>query len=343
MPVTDDSIAGLRVAVLGNTDPAVYWSTENEYVDAWERNGAVVSRYHEKHPEDWGRLIVDIRDYHFDLVQWTSTKDFRDAAGRQRQTQLAAACKNTDTPLAGVHLDVWIGLEREQNIIDDPWYFIGCDVLFTADGGHDDEWAGYGVNHKWLLPAISERWLGLGEYTGKWASDIAFVGSWQGGYHPESEHRHQLVQWLQDTYGDRVRFWPKKGQPRIVGRDLNDLYASTKVVVGDSCWLPGWKNYCSDRIPETAGRGGSLLHPWVEGVNADEHDPFYYACVAGWEMGDWSRLKTLIDGEIDNAYEPESDMWKSVRQVPLHAIADAHTYTARCREIVAELIGQGWL
>jgi hypothetical protein len=339
MPVTDEQLSGLRVALLGNLEPE--FSTENEFRDGYERNGADVFVYQEGDAEAMRDLIDDLRTNPPDFVHWTRTKGLADRLGDAVQWEMLRTAGRAGVPVVGPHLDIWIGFERESQIETDP-YFRGVDLMLTADGGHQEAWQHYGVNHRWLLPAISERWLGLGTPQEKYRSKIAFTGSWQGGYHPEAEHRHQLVAWLQETYGDDVRFYPKKGQHAIRGRELNDLYASVDVVVGDSAVLPGKGRYVSDRIPETAGRGGPLLHPWVEGVTADENDPFYYAVVAGWEAGDWSRLKELIDNEI-GAYPAGDPMWAHYRQGFVDAIAAGQTYTHRCREIVEIMNEEGLL
>ena len=86
-----------------------------------------------------------------------------------------------------------------------------------------------------------------------------------------SGHRSRLVKWLRKNYDRQVKFWPEPNQHAVRGDDLTDLYASVKVVVGDSCLVPKpdgspMTHYCSDRIPETLGRGGLLLHPVVEDV-----------------------------------------------------------------------------
>lgn len=332
----------LRVAVLGNVDPDVWWSTENEYIDAWTRAGATVEGFHEKHPGDWHRLIDRVAE--FDLVQWTSTRDFSVGVGSDLQWRLATRCAKAGVPLVGVHLDIWFGFKRAADVDTLP-YFQACDVLFTADGGNRDEWEARDINHRWLLPAISERWLGVGTPQQKYRSKIAFTGSWEGGYHPEAEHRHQLVAWLQENYGDDVRFYPKAGQPRIHGLELNDLYASVDVVVGDSAVLPGKGFYCSDRVPEVLGRGGILTHPWVEGVCSPDDapydpdrllGPFVYV---GWEQGDWAELATVIERLLDlNPFDQAI-----VRENNVDWIADRHTYTHRCFEIVDALADEGMI
>jgi hypothetical protein len=87
---------------------------------------------------------------------------------------------------------------------------------------------------------------------------VGFVGA--EGYHPEYPWRGQLIEFLRAVYGSRFKvFTGYRGQA------LNDLYASIGVVVGDSCF-GGSDYYWSDRVPETTGRGGFLLHPECRGL-----------------------------------------------------------------------------
>ena len=96
---------------------------------------------------------------------------------------------------------------------------------------------------------------------GKKEYDIVFVG----GSNPK---RAKLLNWLQNQYGDRFHHCGDKKQIR--GTELNELFAKTKIVIGDSVPYP---NYWSNRIYETLGRGGFLLHPRVKGLD-EEFTPF---------------------------------------------------------------------
>lgn len=50
--------------------------------------------------------------------------------------------------------------------------------------------------------------------------------------------------------------------------ELNNLYATARVVVGDHCFA-GQPRYCSDRLFETTGRGGFLIYPETEGITEE--------------------------------------------------------------------------
>lgn len=332
---------------MGNTNPEVYWATEMEYADAYERAGCDVFLYREDQPADWDRLIKALRSPgQFDVVHWTRTKAFADKVGEAKQWELIAACRRAGIPLIGVHLDRWSGLERESQVGADP-YFRGVDIFFSADGDADELWEREGVNHRWLLPAISERWLGLGEVRPEYDCDVVFVGGWHDYGHRKWRHRAELIEHLTSWYGDRFLALPRRGKPRIVGRDLNDVYASARVVVGDSCLVPHpdgrpKARYCSDRIPETLGRGGYLLHPAVDGITGPDGGAFYRSeapLCDYWEMGDWTELKYRIDFELGDGTlgSPGERQWR------INQIAESHTYTQRVHTIVAELNEQGVL
>lgn len=345
MTGSDKPADGLHVALLGNLDPNTFWSTEWEYAHAWEEQGARVSPFLEQDPAHWRALIDRLRRSHdYDLIHWTSTKSFRDNAGTSMQWEMTAA--RSGTPVIAVHLDRWQGLGREHLIIDDP-YFRAVDLAFTADGDAEEMWAAADIDHHWLLPAIGRRWLGLGEHRDEYDCDVVFVGGWDGYGHREWTHRADLVEHLTKWYGDRFLALPRRGQPRIVGRDLNDVYASAKVVVGDSCLVPHSDGrpkarYCSDRIPETLGRGGMLFHPAVEGININPFlDPFV---TAKWELGDWATLRAAIDANIDlPEHEFHGGSRRAAMQTNVDRIAAAHTYHHRVAEIVAVMKERGLL
>lgn len=236
-----------------------------------------------------------------DFVLWTRTgwdwNRILGADGQQKARNMQLAflelARMVGRPVVGYHLDIWFGLGR-QHQLDEP--FFKCDVMVTADGGHPDEFRDLGINHVWFPPAISRGEAEVGMFRDEFHSKIAFVGNWQGDYHKEHQHRHDLVAWLQKNYPNDCAFWPKRGQHAVRGKDLQDLYASVDVVVGDSCFAgTGLANYWSDRIPETLGRGGYLLHPDVPGL----HD--HYPVPIGpstWEAGDWDHLGFMIESSL---------------------------------------------
>ena len=335
--------AFMRIAYCGNfTAPH---STENELLDALLRLKVDVSTFQENELLSWESLIPELTRRNFDLVMWTSTEAYANKVGSLIQYQMLDAAKRAGIPVIGYHLDRFIGLaNREETIPTRP--FFSVDMLYTADGGHGHEWELLGVKHRWMPPAISERWCYLGEPDPKYDCDVVFVGGWYQYGHKDWGHREQMIEQVRHWYGDRFLTLPHRGEPRIVGGELNRVYASAKVVVGDSCLVPNKDgspvtHYCSDRVPETLGRGGILVHPSVEGIDKlfERHIP--------WTLGDWKDLREVLDLTVN---VPEGS-WSAGDCVPgggtrrdarieaIEFIKSAHTYTHRMRTVLSEW---GW-
>jgi SAM-dependent methyltransferase len=197
-----------------------------------------------------------------DLLLYTRTREMPPIA-----TSVWRRVERLGVVTASIHLDLYVGLERLKTIGRDPFWT--TQHVFTADGdpATEVEFKRRRIRHHWSSPAIVSDEAILGKKRKKYDYDVVFVGS--AGYHPEWPWRGQLTTFLKDRYGDRFRHFGNsalEGQTR--GMDLNDLYASAKVVVGDSLQLPGHSNYWSDRYFETIGRGGFLVGPQVPGLDA---------------------------------------------------------------------------
>jgi hypothetical protein len=340
---------GLRVAQIGSFDP--YFTTENELLHAMKRNGMEVVQFTEREPETIDELIrqLQVSPSMYDFVLWTSTKQHRDSWGTDRQWRLIQRARFHDVPIVAYHLDRWWGLDREH-WLDDPYFQI--DLVCTADGGHEDMWPTKGILHHWLPPGISERWCQPGNFREEYACDVLFVGNWFDYGHREWTHRHEMIDFLSRTYprgshGRGFRCLPKRGHPAVRGLDLNDAMWSAKVVVGDSCLVPKvdgspMTHYCSDRVPETLGRGGLLVHPSVLGID------IYFKRFFPWELGNWSGMREIIDviigGYDDVAWGPRGD--QNIDQFRLDQIDYVkanHTYTVRIRQLVDIMHEEGML
>lgn len=320
----------LRVALIGNFTPP--HSTENHVARAFRSHRHRVAALQENSPATW-RFLTSAR-LDADLVLWTRTAwdwtrhGLTPEQARDMQVAALERLHALGVPVIGYHLDRWWGLAREHEVHTEP-YFRCVDLLITADGGHDAEWEQAGVAHAWLPPAVSAAEARPGARRSGYTSDVAFVGSWQGGYHQEWPHRAELVTWLRDIYGPRVRFWPAPGRAAIRGAALRDLYASVKVLVGDSCLAGGATHYCSDRVSETIGRGGFLVHPHVEGVTDGTH---YTAGVhlATWPLGDWDALRDTIDGALADGVGRTA-----IARAGRAHVLEHHTYERRVEQLVA--------
>lgn len=322
----------MKIAYIGNVGPdSAPHSTENHIARALETLGVKVHPIHEQRFA-WSMQGIpgDV-----DLVLWTHTHGFAPRKTHGGQWRLLEGLRARGVPSVGVHLDRWWDLDREPQVREEPFFRV--DYLATADGGNDDRFAALGIEHHWFPPGVSAAECEPGTYRPELASDIAFVGSWHGGYHRESRHRHELVEWLRTTYGDRCRFWPALGEPAVRGEDLRDLYASVKVLVGDSCFSgdPRGRFYASDRLPESLGRGGLLVHPDTEGVTdgtlytSGEH-------LLTWPAWDWDALRAQIDGAL-----ADEMLRRRVSTAGREHVLEHHTYERRMADLLADLAERG--
>lgn len=318
----------MRVAYLGNHQPDLPagvkpWSTETHIAASFELLGHEVTRI-----QEGATRAVDIPELvkGHDVFVWTQTYGLAVTGGTiDERTQMLDSLRAMGIPSVGMHLDRWFDLEREDQLATEPFFRV--DHLFTADGGNQERFAARGINHTWMPPAVFEQECGQGFLTRPYLCEVAFVGSHRGGYHHESPHRAELIDWLRRTYRARVKFWPAGRQIR--GAELANVYASAKVIVGDSCLVGTGHNarYISDRIPETLGRGGFLLHPFVEGVMPDLYEPSVH--LGCWAAGNWKGLKELIDYYIEHPAERFV-----IANAGMEHVMAKHTYTVRCKEVL---------
>lgn len=316
LPVYNRSV---KVAYIGNFVPE--HSTENHVRQAWENQGHYLVRVQEGDPSEWDTLMEKM--HKVDLILWTRTASESAKIGYRRQWEMLSKAKSLGIPTVAFHLDRWWGLDREAAVWTEP--FFRCEYVITADGGHQEQFASVGVNHVWMPPAVALSETEPGEPTAAYRSRLAFVGSWQPGYHAEWTHRPALVKWLKDIYPD-IRFWPRPGQGQVRGESLRNLYASVDVVIGDSCLVGGATHYWSDRIPETVGRGGFLIHPYVHGMNdhfsVGEH-------FLTWKIGEWDILEQEIEWSLGNP-----DKRREIAAAGRAHVIEHHTYDVRVQQII---------
>lgn len=333
----------MQVAYVGNFEPS--HSTENHIARALEAQGAVVTRLQEQR-FGWDPKTVPAKTA---FLIWTHTHSLAPQRTHRRQLHFLEAMRRRGVPTVSYHLDRYWDLYRETQIYGsgkEP--FFSTDIMCSADGGNAERWRDAGLDHVWFLPGVSEGETAPGTVRSEMVSDIGFCGSWQGvtvdeggsgvfgGYHPESHHRHELIAWLRKTYGDRCVFWPHRDQPAVRNEPLRDLYASVKVLVGDSCFSgdPRGVSYCSDRVPETIGRGGFLIHPDTPGVTDGPYKSGEH--LATWPAYDWDTLERTIDHYLSN----DDERQRIAAQGKAHVLAN-HTYEVRMRQLIELLRDRG--
>lgn len=243
-------------------------------------------------------------------------------------------------PTISYHLDLYATIPRGTSdgheghgVTDDPWW--RCKYVFSPDGGSDPFWKKHGINHIYMPPAVYHGECYQGVPRDALKHDVVFVGQYH--YHEEWPHRKQLVNWMRYTYGSRCGLYPIPGSGPIRGDDLNALYASAKIAIGDTLLMPGHSHYTSDRLFETLGRGGFLIYPRIPGVTdgtlvtEGEH-------VACYDYGDFDGLGKRIAYYLEHEDEREAIRLAGHEHVKTH-----HTYMDRWRAALAHVsTAEGW-
>lgn len=322
------------VVYIGNFRPE--HSTENHVARALRNLGAKVITLQEDalvrpvpHGETYWREVASIAQADAaDFVLWTHTHDYACGDVERESFGMIEDCREVGIPTVSFHLDRWWGLERASQIDTEP--FFRTDLVVTADGGAP--WQELDVNHVWMPPGISLGECGRGTWRRADAKDVGFVGSWQHYGHAEVwPWRFQVVNGTRLRYGARMRIWPRGGES-VRGERLRDVYASVKVLLGDSCLAGGATHYWSDRVPETLGRGGFLVHPDVEGLRD------WFSCELPWTfpVGDLAAVWHCID----QALGLSDDDRRRLTDEAMNHVREAHTYEVRMRDLIA-LVNEG--
>lgn len=310
------------ITFVGNFN--VSYTSETHHANTLESLGHTVYRFQEgkARTED---ILQKAKDSN--LLVWVHTHGWR-TTGFYDEAGLFRELKRLGVPTMTYHLDLWFGIGRQKDLEQDDFYkTIGH--FFTVDKKMAD-WFNENTEVKghYLQAGVYEPECYTAEAVKQPPHEVAFVGS--RGYHPEWQYRPQLVDWLRETYGQRFAHYGNDGLGVIRGDSLNRLYADTKVVVGDTlCLNFDYPYYWSDRVYETMGRGGFIIHPYIKGMEEHftdkEHLVFY-------EYGNFGQLKKLIDYYLEHEEEREK-----IRVAGHEHVKANHTYTNRWQTILSEL------
>lgn len=260
-----------------------------------------------------------------DLLVWVHTHEWETPNGRlYTASQALKFLKELKIPTMTYHLDLWFGINRQKDLEQDDFYkYIGH--FFTVDKQMAN-WFSQNTNVKghYLQAGVYEPECYIAEGIEP-IHNVAFVGSKQ--YHKEWQYRPQLIDWLSNTYKQNFTHYGNDGIGVVRGAELNNVYASTKVIVGDTlCLNFDYPYYWSDRVYETLGRGGFIIHPYIKGMEEHfehgKHLMFY-------NYGDFDELKRLIDYYIEHDEERER-----IRLEGHKHVKENHTYTNRWEEIL---------
>lgn len=260
-----------------------------------------------------------------DLFIWIHTHGWR-TPGRHDMSTVLLYLKKHNVPTMTYHLDLWFGLQRQKDLEEYPVYK-EIDHFFTVDKQMSD-WFNSETNVKghYIPAGVYHQECFLKEY--KKTRDVIFVGSKK--YHPEWQYRPQLISWLEDTYKNKFEHYGNGGIKSVRGDQLNKLYSSTKIVVGDTlCIGFNYPDYWSDRIYETMGRGGFIIHPYIKGLEKEFQDKKH---LVFYEYGNFDQLKELIDYYLVHDEEREA-----IRKAGHELVKNNYTYKNRWEQILKEL------
>jgi hypothetical protein len=309
-----------KIVFLGNF--RFDFSSETHHVKSLESLGHRVVKLQEKKATDQEILNAAMQS---DLFIWVHTHGW-ETPGNFGMERVLSRLKANNVPTMTYHLDLWFGLERQKDLDKDPIYS-NIGHFFTVDK-QMAEWFNSNtsvIGHYMPAGVFGEECT----YTPTTKKlDVIFVGS--KGYHPEWPYRPKLIDWLTGTYRRNFRHYGGDGIKALRGEDLNTLYAMTKVVVGDTlCPDFKYESYWSDRVYETLGRGGFIIHPYIKGMEKEfkdkEHLVFY-------EYNNFNQLKKLIDYYLEHEEEREA-----IRLAGHNLVKNNYTYKHRWQSILKEL------
>lgn len=204
--------------------------------------------------------------------------------------------------------DLYYNYSREHLIKIAPYF--KSDYVFSTDGG---EHAWEGVNHKCVRQGIWKGECLLYPFEPA-KNDVVFVGS-DSPIYPERRKRFDFV-----SRHFRAKWYGRKNTNEKRGLALNELYAETKIIIGDSFYSP---NYWSNRIVETLGRGGFLIHQEVEGLKEE------YPFLVTYKRDDMEDLKEKIQYYLEH----EDERREIVRR-NFEWVRNNHTADKKCQQIL---------
>jgi len=236
---------------------------------------------------------------------------------------------NQGIPTLGYHLDLYMPLERWKQYENSDYFkvqhFFTVDQLMsewlnknTATNGH-------------YIPAgcyEGDCYLGKPDYQ-KYPHEIIFTGA--KTYHPEYPYRGQLIEWLQKNYGSKFAHYGNGGGlPVVRGPELNNLYASAKIVIGDTlCKNFDYPYYFSDRLFEVPGRGGFMIFPYIKGLE------WMYKIgeeIESYEYNNFQQLENKINHYLRAPVEREK-----IKLAGHNKVKAVHTYRKRWEYILENL------
>lgn len=305
---------------------SVDYTSENHHAKTLESMGHTVTRLQEN------TVRTDQVVFHSrrcDVFIWIHSHGFVNR-GTYSMTRVLNDMKRRGIVTLGYHLDLYMGLKRWEEYENSEYFKV--EHFFTVDKLMAD-WLNENTQTKghYLMAGVYAPECYLGTKRDDLAKDVIFTGS--KGYHQEWPFRPQLIDFLHNTYGDRFEHWGGDGRGIIRGSDLNDLYASSKILVGDTLNIGfNYPYYSSDRFFEATGRGAFVIYPKIEGFAPDYIDGVH---VVYYKHGDLQDLREKIDYYLEHDDEREK-----IRLAGQELTKSKHTYTQRWQEILDTVVSK---
>lgn len=299
------------------------WCTEVHTSQSLERMGYRIVRCQEDEL-DFRSLPALAEEHHASALIWTRTWPVDNTAASQALETL----RLMGVPSAFHHLDLWWPLERRVQVATEP-YFQAVDVVFSPDGGNEELWREVGVDHRWMPPGVyAPECEPVAADLDRFPHEVVFVGSHPYPHAEWRPKRSAVIDACRQAFGDRFAVWPQ-GEP-IRNRDLQALYATAKVAVGDSCLAgdPPPRRYWSDRTPETLGRGCAFVHP-------DVYEGYYRAGVDfdPYAAGDGEAAVAAVAALLD-----DDERRGVIAKIGRETVLGRDTYEHRMAEVLRVLV-----
>lgn len=248
-----------------------------------------------------------------DLIMWAKLNiDFG------IRNYLTTWIENSGIKTACYMPDLYWGLSRQWKAQRRDTHF-KAQYILSPDGGHDEQWKEAKINHLLLRQGIPKDFAYIADYDPKFDFDIVFVGQ----LNPEYPYRTKLIEWLRKEYAGKFKWFGKADSDEIRGHELNKLYASSKIIIGESVYSP---HYWSNRIYETIGRGGFIIHPAVPGLD-QEYKPYEH--YIPYYHNDFEALKEII-----NHFLSRPDERRKIATAGFEYTKQNYTLHHRCKTLL---------
>lgn len=231
-----------------------------------------------------------------------------------------AGMREHKIPTVSWTFDLLIG-HPEREVMLGSYAWLGCDYVYLTDGGHVEEYKAAGIDKRVLYQGIPDAFCYRGEKTKDYEFDIVFVGT----LNPIFPYRQETMEWLKKEYGKRFKWIGMNDAQEMRGHELNKLYASAKIVMGDSVASP---HYWSNRLWETLGRGGFCIFPRIEGLET-VYTPYQHYIPYDW--GDYTGLQEKIEYYLSHDKERET-----IQQAAYEHTLKNHLMSHRAKQLLCD-------